>query len=121
VFPGRFPGGSVPDGGPYDGGMTSNRPDPDDEVPDLAYGRLYGRAPSGDPTRGGSGSGGGPGRGLRTAYTFVLVWATTALIVWFTTVLFGAERGDTGAAVLTLVVSLAAAVAITAWSRRRGR
>jgi hypothetical protein len=102
--------------------MTSNRPDPDDEVPDLAYGRFYGRAPGGEPAGGSPGrSGGGLGSGLRTTYTFVLVWATTALIMWFGTRMFGFERGDVGAATVSLVVSLCAAIAITVWSRRRGR
>ena len=42
-------------------------------------------------------------------------------IMWFGSRLFGFERGDTGAAVVSLVVSLAAAIAITAWARRRRR
>ncbi|MDI3330721.1 MAG: hypothetical protein QJR09_08295 [Micrococcus sp.] len=94
----------------------STGPDPRDQPghQDYAYGRLYGRAPR--P--------GGPGRSgaaLSTVYTFVLVWVTTALIMWFGSRLLGFERGDIGAAVVSLVVSLAAAIAITAWARRRRR
>lgn len=88
--------------------MSSPSPGPRDDE-DFSYGRLYGRAP-----RAG-------GRTLSTVYTFVLVWATTALIMWFGTRLFGFERGDIGAAVVSLVVSLAAAIAITVWARRRRR
>lgn len=92
-------------------------PDPRDEQghqqghQDYAYGRLYGRAPRA----------GGSGATLSTVYTFILVWFTTALIMWFGTRLFGVERGDLGAAVVSLVVSLAAAIAITSWARRRRR
>lgn len=96
--------------------MSTPSPGPDPRDPqghqDYAYGRLYGRAPR---TRGAG------GRTLSGAYTFVLVWATTALIMWFGTRLLGFERGDIGAAVVSLVVSLAAAIAITAWARSRRR
>jgi hypothetical protein len=88
--------------------MSTPSPGPRDDD-DFSYGRLYGRAP-----RAG-------GRTLSTVYTFVLVWATTALIMWFGSRLLGFERGDIGAAVVSLVVSLAAAIAITAWARRRRR
>ncbi|QCU77328.1 hypothetical protein E7744_03185 [Citricoccus sp. SGAir0253] len=76
---------------------------------DYAPGRLYGRAPrpGGRPTR------------LSAVYTFVLVWFTTALIMGFGTRLLGFERGHLGAAVTSLAVSLVAAVALTAWARRR--
>ena len=88
--------------------MSTPSPGPrDDDGP--SYGRLYGRAP-----RAG-------GRTLSALYTFVLVWFTTALIMRFGTRLLGFERGHTGAAVVSLVVSLAAAIAITAWVRSRRR
>jgi uncharacterized membrane protein len=91
--------------------MSSPSPGPDPREDDYAYGRLYGRA----PRVGGSGS------TLSTVYTFVLVWVTTALIAWFGSRLFGFERGDVGVAVVSLVASLAAAIAITVWARRRRR
>jgi hypothetical protein len=93
--------------------MSTPSPGPRDDD-DFSYGRLYGRAPR-------AGGSGGPGSTLSTVYTFVLVWATTALIMWFGSRLFGFERGDIGAAVVSLVVSLVAAIAITAWARRRRR
>lgn len=105
--------------------MSSPSPGPNDESPDrtprpdqqdYAYGRLYGRAPR---SGGSGGSGGGPG--LRTVYTFVLVWATTALIMWYGSRLLGFGRGDIGAAVVSFVVSLIAAIVITAWARNRRR
>jgi hypothetical protein len=90
--------------------MSTPSPRPDDD--DFSYGRLYGRAPRT----------GGAGRNtLSTVYTFVLVWTTTALIMWFGSRLFGFERGDVGVAVVSLVCSLAAAIAITVWARRRRR
>lgn len=71
------------------------------------YGHPYGQAPTGGTSA------------LGRVYTFVLIWLTTALIMWFGTRMFGFERGDIGAAVISLVVSLAAAIGITAWLRRR--
>lgn len=93
--------------------MSTPSPGPRDDD-DFSYGRLYGRA----PRPGGSGGSGGT---LSTVYTFVLVWLTTALIMWFGTRLLGFERGDVGAAVVSLVLSLAAAIGITVWARRRRR
>lgn len=71
------------------------------------YGHPYGQAPTGGTSP------------LGRIYTFVLIWLTTALIMWFGTRMFGFERGDIGAAVISLGVSLAAAIGITAWLRRR--
>ena len=73
------------------------------------HGHLFGDAPQGAGTR------------LGSVYRFVLVWLTMTLILWFTTRLLGFERGDVAVAVVCLVVSLAAAVGLTAWLRRRGR
>lgn len=84
----------------------------DDEEPDLAFGRLYGRAPR---------TGGGNDQWVRTTYTFVLVWFVCALIMWYGSRMFGFERGDIGAAVVSLVVSLVAAVIIVTAVRRRRR
>lgn len=89
------------------GRMTSSTPGPDDGQ--QHYGHPYGRAPR---------SGGGT---LSAVYRFVLVWLTMALILWFGTRMLGFERGDVGVAVVSLLVSLAAAVGLTAWLRRRGR
>lgn len=91
--------------------MSSPSPGQRDDD-DFSYGRLYGRAPR---------TGGAGGNTLSAVYTFVLVWCTTALIMWFGSLLLGFERGDVGAAVVSLVCSLAAAIAITAWVRRRRR
>lgn len=74
-----------------------------------SYGHPYGKAPTGGSTP------------LGRVYSFVLIWLTTALIMWFGTRWLGFERGDVGAAVVSLVVSLAAAIGITAWLRRRDR
>lgn len=71
------------------------------------YGHPYGKAPT---------AGRSP---LGRVYTFLMIWVTTALIMWFATRMFGFERGDIGAALVSLVVSLAAAIGITAWLRRR--
>ncbi|WP_313816073.1 hypothetical protein [Citricoccus sp.] len=113
--------------------MTSQHPGPDDgrhlpehggrpgeQGPDghdngqQQYGHPYGRA----PRLAGSG---GSGKHLRTVYTFVIVWLTCAVIMWFGTRLLGFERGDVGAAVVSLVASLAGALAVTVWATRRGR
>ncbi|MFB9071972.1 hypothetical protein ACFFX0_12455 [Citricoccus parietis] len=115
------------------GSMTSNHPGPDDgrhlpehrgrpegqdssgqEYGQQQYGHPYGRA----PRLAGSG---GSGNLLRTIYTFVIVWLTCAVIMWFGTRMLGFERGDLGAAVVSLIASLAAAVAVTVWATRRGR
>lgn len=117
------------------GSMTSNHPGPDDgrhlpehrgrhegqdpsgqEYGQQQYGHPYGRA----PRLIGSGGSGGSGL-LRTIYTFVIVWLTCAVIMWFGTRMLGFERGDLGAAVVSLIASLAAAVAVTVWATRRGR
>ncbi|HRO92663.1 MULTISPECIES: hypothetical protein [Micrococcaceae] len=90
--------------------MSTPSRGPDDD--DFSYGRLYGRAPR---------TGGAGASTLSTVYTFVLVWMTTALIMWFGSRLFGFERGDVTVAVVSLACSLAAAIAITAWVRRRRR
>ncbi|NUL45990.1 hypothetical protein F7P69_12415 [Cellulosimicrobium funkei] len=118
--------------------MTSNKPGPDDgqhrpehrgrpeeqgtdrqaqEYGQQQYGHPYGRAPR-IPGSGGSRD---SGRLLRTTYTFVIVWLTCALIMWYGTRLLGFERGDLGPAVVSLVASLAAAIAVTVWATRRGR
>lgn len=117
------------------GSMTSNNPGPDDgrhlpehrgrpeeqgpdrheqEYGQQQYGHPYGRA----PRLAGSG---GSGKHLRTIYTFVIVWLTCAVIMWFGTRMLGFERGDLGAAVVSLIASLAAAVTVTVWATRRGR
>lgn len=72
-----------------------------------SYGHPYGKAPA------------GTGSTLSRVYSFLMIWLTTALIMWFSSRLFGFERGDIGAAVVSLVVSLVAAIGITAWLRRR--
>ncbi|GAA1129911.1 hypothetical protein [Citricoccus alkalitolerans] len=118
--------------------MTSNNPGPDDgrhlpehrvrpeeQSPDRQqqaheqqqYGHPYGRA----PRLPGSGGSADSGTLLRTVYTFVIVWLTCAVIMWFGTRMLGFERGDLGAAVVSLVVSLAGAIAVTVWATRRGR
>lgn len=123
------------------GSMTSNNPGPDDgrHLPEhrgrpegqgpsgpqhgrhqdgqQQYGHPYGRA----PRLPGSGGSVGSGKLLRTIYTFVIVWLTCAVIMWFGTRMLGFERGDLGAAVVSLVVSLAGAIAVTVWATRRGR
>lgn len=86
--------------------MTPNAPQPDDGQE--SYGHPYGRAPQGG------------GRTLSAVYRFILVWLTTALILWFGSRMFGFERGDVAVAVVSLVVSLAAAIGITSWLKRRG-
>lgn len=87
--------------------MTSSTPGPDDGQ--QHYGHPYGRAPQ------------GAGSALSAVYRFILVWLVTALILWFGSRMFGFERGDVAVAVVSLVVSLAAAVGITSWLKRRGR
>lgn len=98
--------------------MTSNTPEPrdgrplpqgDDPSGQQHYGHPYGRAPQ------------GAGKTLGAVYRFVLVWLTMALILWFGSRMFGFERADVGVAVVSLVVSLAAAIGLTTWLRRRGR
>ena len=100
------------------GRMTSDRPDRPNgqrhgQTPgrpyDPSYGHPYGRAPQ------------GAGTTLSAVYRFVLVWLTMALILWFGTRLLGIDRGDVVVAVVSLVLSLAATVGLTAWLRRRGR
>ncbi|MFC7401254.1 hypothetical protein [Citricoccus sp. GCM10030269] len=100
--------------------MTPNPADPDPRsegpedahgAPDLAYGRLYGRAPRMGGTKRGS--------VLSTVYTFVLVWLGAAVFMFFGSRLLGIERGDVGAAVVALIASLAAAIAVTVWIRKR--
>lgn len=103
------------------GRMTSNTPgsddgrDPADPGRHLGrpsgqqhYGHPYGRAPQ------------GAGTTLSAVYRFILVWLTMALILWFGSRMFGFERGNLGVAVVSLLVSLAAALGLTAWLRRRG-
>ncbi|MGM7671108.1 hypothetical protein [Microbacterium sp. A93] len=98
--------------------MTSNTPGPDGgrDLPEEGhpsgqqhYGHPYGRAPQ------------GAGKTLGSVYRFILVWLTMALILWFGSRMFGFERGDVVVAVVSLVVSLAAAIGFTAWLRMRGR
>lgn len=97
--------------------MTSNTPGPDDgrDLPEDGrpssqqhYGHPYGRAPQ------------GAGKTLSAVYRFILVWLTMALILWFGSRMLGFERGEVGVAVVSIVVSLAAAIGLTAWLRRRG-
>lgn len=99
------------------GRMTSNTPGPDDgrDLPgdgrssgQQHYGHPYGRAPQ------------GAGKTLSAVYRFILVWLTMALILWFGSRMFDVERGNLAVAVVSLVVSLAAAIGLTAWLRRRG-
>ncbi len=71
------------------------------------YGHPYGRAPQ------------GAGTTLAAVYRFVLVWLTMALILWFGSRMLGFERGDVVVAVVSLVVSLAAAIGVTAWLKNR--
>lgn len=74
-----------------------------------SYGHPYGKAPTGGNTL------------LGRVYTFLGVWMTTALIMFFGGRMLGFGRGDVGYAVIALVVSLVAALGIVAWLRRRGR
>lgn len=99
------------------GSMTSNTPEPrEDRHPSedghpssqQHYGHPYGRAPQ------------GAGKTLSAVYRFILVWLTMALILWFGSRMLGFERGEVGVAVVSIVVSLAAAIGLTAWLRRRG-
>lgn len=61
------------------------------------------------------------GPGLRTAYTFMLVWVVCALIGVFTTRLLGFQRGEysVGMVVALLGLSCLASVLITSGVRRR--
>ena len=87
-------------------------------MPPLHHGRSGDGGDPRDPRRR---SGAGMGPGLRTAWVFVGVMFTCALIVFWTLRGFGVQRGDLGlpAALGVLALAAVAAAVITRYVRRR--
>ncbi len=76
---------------------------------------------SGDPRRPQRATASG-GPGLRTAFTFMIVWFTCALIGAYGTRLMGFQRGEYGVGMVVAILGLSfLAAAVVTWAVRRRR